>query len=85
MSTKADSWFGTQGTSDDWSVPHIRTGDNPGHAYAFRRSLRLAPTHPTRKAPSEVVVANIVAELAKSGERDSRQLAPRVAAGCREA
>jgi hypothetical protein len=43
-------------------------------------SLRL--TH--RRAPSEVLVANVVAELAKSGERDSRQLAPRVPAGCRE-
>jgi hypothetical protein len=43
-------------------------------------SLQL--TH--RRAQSEIAVANVVAELAKSGERDSRQLAPRVAAGCRE-
>jgi hypothetical protein len=33
------------------------------------------------RAQSKVLVADVIAELAKSGERDSRQLASRVNAG----
>jgi hypothetical protein len=80
MSTKADLWSGTRGRLMTGPCPTFEPETIRAMHMAFEEacdSLRLT-------ALSEVIVANIVAELAKSGERDSRQLAPRVAAGCRE-
>jgi hypothetical protein len=83
MSTKADPGTELNGRLMTGPCPIFEPETIRAMHMAFEEAcdpLRL--TH--RRAPSDVVVANIVAELAKSGEHDSRQLASRVAAGCRE-